>query len=210
MSKENEQLLKNVKPQEVNSLVQTSQNDNPASGNRLQERLQRFEILEKDFPFTKVCEDASFWSYKTIPDVHDGFGDRTPACREHTLPRADSDSRIFSAIPGQTIIGPVLQVHVIQYLGINGFEIQIIISTTTVKSRGKNRYVEELHFNDADHNPTSSEWLLERSVAKESEPCSAKMEQSRIEETHATQFEMPTNPVHHSKGFDFCWRKDVE
>ena len=40
----------------------------------------------------------------------------------------------------------------------------------------------ELHLNDPDHNPTSSELLLERSVAKESEPCSTKMEQSSIEE----------------------------
>ena len=66
-------------------------------------------------------------------------------------------------------------------------------------SRGKNRHVDELHLGDPGHNPTSSELLLERSVAKESEPCSAEMEQSRIEETHATQFEIPTNPVYHSK-----------
>ena len=45
------------------------------------------------------------------------------------------------------------------------------------------------------HNSTSSELLLERSVAKESEPCSAEMEQSSIEETHAKQFEIQTNPV---------------
>ena len=62
--------------------------------------------------------------------------------------------------------------------------------------RGKNRHVEELHLNDPDHNPTSSGLLLERSVAKESEPCSAKMEQSSIEETHAKQFEIQTNPVY--------------
>ena len=64
-------------------------------------------------------------SYKTIPDADDGFGDRTQACREYTVPRANSDSRIYATIPGQTFIGPVLQVHVIHYLGINGIEIQI-------------------------------------------------------------------------------------
>ena len=108
----------------------------------------------------------------------------------------------FASNSGQTVIGQVLQVHFIQYLGINGIEI-LILSTTTeertswvVICRGKNRNVEELHLNDPDHNPTSSELLLERSVAKESEPCSTKMEQSSSEETHAKQFEIQTNPVY--------------
>ena len=75
-------------------------------------------------------------------------------------------SRIYATIPGQTIIGPVLQVYVIRYLGIK-----------------------ELHLNDPDHNPAGSDLLLERSVAKERELGSAKMEpSSSIEETHAKQF----------------------
>ena len=44
--KENVQLLKNVKPQEVNSLVQIPRSDDSASGNRLREWLQNFETLE--------------------------------------------------------------------------------------------------------------------------------------------------------------------
>ena len=47
VAKENEQLLKNVKPQEVNSLVQSPRSDDPASGHRLREWLQNFETLEK-------------------------------------------------------------------------------------------------------------------------------------------------------------------
>ena len=63
-------------------------------------------------------------------------------------------------------------------------------------AEGKTRYVEELHLNDPDHNPTSSELLLERSVAKEREPGSTKMEpSSSIEETHAKQLKIQTNPV---------------
>ena len=46
-AKENEQLLKNVKPQELNSLVQSPRSDIWASGNCLQECLQRFETLAK-------------------------------------------------------------------------------------------------------------------------------------------------------------------
>ena len=66
-------------------------------------------------------------------NLDDGFGDRTPACREHTLPHANSDSRIFAAISGQTKNGPVLRVHIIQYLDINGLKIQV--PTTTTKER---------------------------------------------------------------------------
>ena len=75
-------------------------------------------------------------------------------------------SRISATVPGQTTVGPALQVHIIQYLGINGMEI-LILSTTTkertswvVICRGNNRYVEELHLNDPDHNPTSYELLF--------------------------------------------------
>ena len=109
VAKENEQQPKNVKPQEVNSFVQTPRSDHPASGNRLRECLERIETLEKDIQFTKVCEVASFWrrvsfgmSYKIIPDLDDVFGDRTFACREYTLL---SDSRIHAKIPGHTFIG---------------------------------------------------------------------------------------------------------
>ena len=96
VTKENDQLLKNVllknvKPQEVNSSVQTRRSNDPVSGNRLRECLQNFETLEEEVPFTKVCADASFLNrvsigmyYKTVADVDDGFGDRTPACREYT------------------------------------------------------------------------------------------------------------------------------
>ena len=54
VAKENEQLLKNVKPQEVTSLVQIPRSDNPASRNRLRECLQRLETLENEIQNTKV------------------------------------------------------------------------------------------------------------------------------------------------------------
>ena len=46
--------------------------------------------------------------------------------------------------------------------------------------------MDELHLADPGHNPTSSELLLERYIAKDGELCSTELEQSRIEETHAT------------------------
>ena len=59
MAKENEQLLKHVKPQEANSLVQSPRREDPASGNRLPECLQNFKTLEENIQFTTGCEDAS-------------------------------------------------------------------------------------------------------------------------------------------------------
>ena len=165
------------------------------------------KTLEKEIHLTRVCEDAIFarrvsvgMSYKTVPNVDDGVGDRTSAHGEYTFSREDPNSRIYATIPGQTTIGPVLQVHVTPCLDISGIEIQIPSTTTKdrksgwwwVICRGINRHVEELHLNDPDHNPTSSELLehieLERCVAKEREPGSTKMVPSWcIEETHAKQ-----------------------
>ena len=62
VAKENEQLLKNVKPQEA----QTPRSDDPASGNRLRECLQNFETLKKKHPITEASEDTSFWKRVSI------------------------------------------------------------------------------------------------------------------------------------------------
>ena len=92
-----------------------------------------------------------------------------------------------------------------QFLGTHGIEIQIPstatpnLSSWVVTCRGKNCFVDELHLRNPGHNPTSFELLLERSIAKESEFCCTEMEQFRIEETHATLFEIQTNPVCSSK-----------
>ena len=100
-------------------------------------------------------------------------------------------ARIFAAIPGQTLI----------FLGIHGIEIQIPSTTTqertswVVTCRGKNHYVDELHLNDPDDSPTSSELLLERSVAKESLVLQ-RWSNLASRETHATQLEIQPNPVY--------------
>ena len=101
------------------------------------------------------------------------FEGRTPA-----RIRADLDSRSYAAIPGRTVIGPVSQVHMLQFLDTHGSEIHSPSTTTpnrtscVVICRRKNRYVDELHLRDPGHNATSSDLLLERTIARESEPCS--------------------------------------
>ena len=119
--------------------------------------------------------------YKTILDVGDGFGDRTPACREYTLPREDQNSRICATIPRQTKLDLFFKfiLHDILKLKFRYLPQPQKIDTLLVIGRGKHRYVEELRHNDPDHNPASSELLehkgLERSIAKKRAPGSTKM-----------------------------------
>ena len=60
--------------------------------------------------------------------------------------------------------GPVLQAHIFRYLGNNGIEIEILSTTTKERTFSvvmrwcKNRYVEELHLKDPEHNSTSSDY----------------------------------------------------
>ena len=127
----NTTILKSVNSQEVNSSVSSPRTE-LVSGNRLRENIQNFESVSKTIQFTKVCELASFWyratagmKYKTKPDVDEGFGDFIPVCREYIIPPATPLSRAFAAIPGGTIVGPVIEVHVAQVVGNHGLEIEI-------------------------------------------------------------------------------------
>ena len=65
--------------------------------------------------------------------------------------------------------------------------------------RGKNRFVAVLPHREPGPHPTSKELLMERSIAKEREPFATELEQSRIEETHARQSIIPTDPVYYMK-----------
>ena len=64
-AKENEQLLKNVKPQEVNSLAQTSRSNDPVSGNRLREcqdvKHWRKEANLREFVKMRHSREESLW-----------------------------------------------------------------------------------------------------------------------------------------------------
>ena len=131
-AKENEQLLKKCEAARSKFFGANSKNNDGTSGNRL----RRYGTLKKKIKFSRVCEDAAFvrrvsvgMSHKTILDVDDCFGDRTSACRVFTPRREDPNSRIYATIPGKTLIGQVLQVHVARYLDINGIEIQIPSTT---------------------------------------------------------------------------------
>ena len=122
-------VLSNMNSQEVKLLVSSPR---LAPRNSLREKIQDFESLSETFRFTRVCEDAVFthrvsagMSYKTRLDEADGNGKLITLCREYTLPRVNPQSRVFAAILGGTIIGPVIEVQIVKILDQYGFEIAI-------------------------------------------------------------------------------------
>ena len=160
------------------------------------ENIRDFESLSETLRFTRVCEGASFvhWvsverSYKTRPDEDDGFGQIIPWCREHTLSRVNSRSRVFAAIPGGTIFGPINEVQILKILDQYGHEIATPSphdSTRTsyvLISRGKSRFVDEIHVPNAEL-WSSAELLSELQKAEGREPCLAPSKTS-IKETGA-------------------------
>ena len=109
--------------------------------------------------------------YKTKPDEDDGFGDPIPECREYTLPRANPQSRAYAAILGETIIGPVIEVHVVPVFGTHGLEIEIPSPNNPKRTswvlicRGKSRFVDELHIPNVRHTLTIAELFSEHENA---------------------------------------------
>ena len=89
------------------------------------------------------------------------------------------------------MIGPTVEVRVVQFLGNYGLEFEITSpnrperTSLVVMCRGKNRFVDDLHIPDPRNNLTSSELLSEQANAKESEPCSTEMKQCSIEAIRA-------------------------
>ena len=61
--------------------------------------------------------------FKTIHEIDDGFGCKTGACREYTLPRDHDDSEPVEWIRGFAKIGPVIQVRVAYYSEQYGIDI---------------------------------------------------------------------------------------
>ena len=121
----NTEILKNVKSQEVNSFLSSPRR---ASGHKLRENIQDVESLSetsihKGLRTRTVLVPASVgMRYKTKPDQDDGFGDPIPSCRENTLPRSNPQSRVYAAILGETIVGRVVEVHVVHVFGTHGLE----------------------------------------------------------------------------------------
>ena len=92
---------------------------------------------------------------QTRLDEDDGFGQINTLCREFMLSRATLQSRVCAAIPGRTVIGPVIEVLIVKILDQYGLETAIPSPNDTERtpyvmiSRGKSRFVDEVHIPNA-------------------------------------------------------------
>ena len=132
ISNVNDQLTKQLNPQEVGFLVQNQMKSEEAAGNSWRDHLQRCKMLDPDEQFRTIGESAGFirpisvgMYYRTSDDMNDGFGKLTASCREGTLLRAHQDSVVKPWIKRHTEIGPVLEVKTFCHLDVHGIEIQI-------------------------------------------------------------------------------------
>ena len=112
---------------------------------------------------------------KIRPDEDDGYEQLVPFCREHTLSRANPQSRVSAAIPGRTVIGPVIEVQNREILEQPGLDMSIPSphtheqTTHVLITRGTNRFVDEVHDHKVQLRP-STEFLstLQKSEGRES------------------------------------------
>ena len=159
--------------EEISSLVKIPRTP-LASGNRMRQKLQSFQLLSAKSRLKHVYERAGFYHpvernkwYQTRPDEDDGWGKITPMCREYTHPREHPDSRCFPTINANTKIGPILMIRMSQVFGIYGLEVQIPspsrprYSSWILICRGLEKFVDELHLHDR-HITTPSSSLLRR------------------------------------------------
>ena len=133
---------------------------------------------------------------RTHPDMVDGSGGVTPACRDYSDLHEKKGSTVLGVIPQGTVIGPLQQVVIVKIMGTCGTEIELP-STTRVGQltwvmmcRGYTRCMDEVHVPMSYYNIPSKELITEKAVDT-AEPCSKDWRQSCVEKTHATSSKSP-------------------
>ena len=152
-----------------------------------------FEALASRIHLTQPCE-KTYFQYR---DGDDGWGTITLLCPEHTFSRFFPESQVVVAVPENTIIGPVLEVRIVNILDGYGIEVAVpsIINPANtsyvVISRETERFVNELH-NHEEELGSSNEWLTaERGSTSNKETCAL----NSIKESCASPHH---NPIGHS------------
>ena len=118
--------------------------------------------------------------------------------------------------PMQQFLEEVIEVHAVQLFGTHGLKIKIQSPNNQERtswvliSRGRSRFVDELHTPNVDHNLTSAELLSEQEISKESELCLAKSKISSQEtvavsdpgaiELDADLVSISPDPVYYAQG----------
>ena len=199
VAKANDQSSQKLEPQEVDSLVQTPRRNDDAAGNRLRVYLQRFEEWATEVQLTKACESAGFMRrvsigmhYKTTHDVNDCFEGKTGACREYG---ASWRCRFRNHCVDRWTHRKLVQffnwkLHVV----LTSMESTYRSPSTSgdrskswvVKTRGSNRDVDELHYNDPDRSPERHE--LANHVSTEDTRASLPKTQSNLMGDHSEAF----------------------
>ena len=102
--------------------------------------------------------------YQTRPDEDDGWGTVIPLCREYSSSRSYPKTKALAAIPQDTTVGSILEVHIVKIL--DGYGIEVAIpsickpgdTSYVVKSREAERFVNGIH--DHKEELTSNNELL--------------------------------------------------
>ena len=158
VAKANGQLTQKLEAQDGDSLVQTPRRNDEAAGNRLRMYLQNFEEFSYEVQFTKASRSVGIMRRVAV-DVYDGFEGKT-GFREYTKPREDPGSEIIDWMdqwtnknsftsPSQNYMlpGHILSRKKIPSTSGGGS------TSLVIWSRGSNRYVEVLQYNDPGCSP---------------------------------------------------------
>ena len=186
-------VLTSVKSQEVKLLVSSPRR---ASGNSLRERFRTSnhcprQYASQGFAKTQFSCIGFQLVWATKPDLTRTavLGRSYHWCRQYTLSRVNPRSGVFAAIPGGTIIRPVIEVQIVKILDTCGLEIAVPSPNDSKRtsyvmiSRGKSRFVDEVHIPNAELR-SSAELLFELQKAEGREPCLAQSK-TGIQETGA-------------------------
>ena len=154
---EDNKILTMVEPGEVEMLASPP---TQAPGNSMQGGALSFQTLEQKIKLAQLCEKAFFQHLVVAGRRRTKFdqivmtdGEKFLLCVENirVLSRSYPKTQALSTIPEGTIIGPVLEVHVVKILDGYGMEVAIEsvanpeYKTYVVKSREKERLVNEIH-----------------------------------------------------------------
>ena len=123
-------LMDSVQAGEVQSLVCTPRQIS-ATGNGLSGNLKTFGDMRMHSQISMLCDLMSWKKIKTYdyfitkPSLQDGHGGVDTQCKEYTFSRSDHRSRIHCRIPEGTKIVPVIDIKVVQSIGVHGIEIAV-------------------------------------------------------------------------------------
>ena len=129
--------------------------------------------------------------YKIRPDEDDGWRTITPLCREYSSSRSYPKTKALAAIPEGTTIGPVLEVHIVEFLDGHGIEVAIqSISNPentyyVVITREAERLVNEIHAHKQELR-SSNELLADLQESRRSEVYEGRKVTKSFKETWAS------------------------